>query len=218
MIAALRRRLGRNERGYTLIEMLTVMVIMGVVMGALTAVFVSAFKSETDMNKRFQAQVGSRLALDRIRRDVHCGKAQAASSPVGTAAWSVTLTLGSYCRALRPLPSPLPSYCTINGDGTTTCSVTWCTRNVSTNRYALYRVLSATCGSTGGVKWADYLVPTSTAASCATPSALCIFTALAPTGSKSKLHADFPVNLKPANSRDLYELADDIVLLNSPRS
>ncbi len=45
------RRL-RGERGYSLIEMLTVMVIMGVVMSSLTTVFVSASNSETDMNNR----------------------------------------------------------------------------------------------------------------------------------------------------------------------
>ena len=59
----------------------------------------------------------------------------------------------------------LPSYCK-TGSG----SITWCTRSLGTNRYGLYRIVGATC--TGGVKWADYLVSSSTA-SCS--GALCIF-------------------------------------------
>ena len=136
------RRLG-GERGYSLIEMLTVMVIMGVVMSSLTVVFVTASNSEADMNNRYQAQLTARVALDKMRREVHCAKV---ATPSGSATSSVTLTL-SWTQS----------------DGTTfNCktgsgSVTWCTRNLATNRYGLYRVVGSTC--TGGVKWADFLVP-----------------------------------------------------------
>ena len=182
----------RGERGYSLIEMLIVLSIMSVVMGALTTVFVQASNSELDMNNRFQAQQESRLALDKMRREVHCGSV---ATPAGSSS-SVTLTLPAYCKT---------------GSG----SITWCTRNVSTNRYALYRVVGVTCS--GGVKWADYLVPTSSAAVCS--GTLCIFTYQAQsTSSLAKLHVDFPVNVKPSKSVELYELADDIVLRNSTRS
>ena len=182
----------RGERGYSLIEMLIVLSIMSVVMGALTTVFVQASNSELDMNNRFQAQQESRLALDKMRREVHCGSV---ATPAGSSS-SVTLTLPAYCKT---------------GSG----SITWCTRNVSTNRYALYRVVGASCS--GGVKWADYLVPTSSASVCS--GTLCIFTYVAQsTSSLAKLHVDFPVNVKPLKSVDLYELADDIVLRNSTRS
>jgi prepilin-type N-terminal cleavage/methylation domain-containing protein len=182
----------RGERGYSLIEMLIVLSIMSVVMGALTTVFVQASNSELDMNNRFQAQQESRLALDKMRREVHCGSV---ATPAGSSS-SVTLTLPAYCKT---------------GSG----SITWCTRNVSTNRYALYRVVGASCS--GGVKWADYLVPTSSATVCS--GTLCIFTYVAQsTSSLAKLHVDFPVNVKPSKSVELYELADDIVLRNSTRS
>ena len=185
------RALG-GERGYSLIEMLIVLSIMSVVMGALTTVFVQASNSELDMNNRFQAQQESRLALDKMRREVHCGSV---ATPAGSSS-SVTLTLPAYCKT---------------GSG----SITWCTRNVSTNRYALYRVVGASCS--GGVKWADYLVPTSSASVCS--GTLCIFTYVAQsTSSLAKLHVDFPVNVKPSKSVELYELADDIVLRNSTRS
>lgn len=182
----------RREQGYSLVEMLIVMSIMGIVMGSLMTVFVQASNSEADMNNRFQAQLGARVALDKIRREVHCGSV---ATPAGSSS-SVTLTLPSYCKT---------------GSG----SITWCTRNVATNRYALYRVVGSSC--TGGVKWADYLAPSSSAPTCS--GALCIFTYTAQsTSSLAKLHVDFPVNVKPSRSVDMYELQDDIVLRNSTRS
>jgi prepilin-type N-terminal cleavage/methylation domain-containing protein len=182
----------REERGYSLIEMLIVLSITSVVMGALTVLFIQASNAEMDTNNRFQAQQTARLALDKMRREVHCASM---ATPAGQSS-SVTLTLPNYCKT---------------GNG----SITWCTRNVSTNRYALYRVVGSTCS--GGVKWADYLVPTSSAPDCS--GALCIFTYTAQsTASLAKLHVDFPVNVKPSKGVELYELADDIVLRNSSRA
>jgi prepilin-type N-terminal cleavage/methylation domain-containing protein len=195
MIRFVLRRV-RGERGYTLVEMLTVLVIMSVVMGSLTTVFVAATNSESGMNNRFQAQLTARLALDKMRREVHCASVVSAASPSLTQASSITITLPSYC---------------VTGSG----SITWCTRSVSTNRYALYRVTGASC--TGGTKWADYLAPSSNAPVCS--GALCIFGYTAQsTASLAKLHVDFPVNLKPSKTVNLYELTDDIVLRNSSRS
>ena len=194
LVARMRRRLGA-QGGYTLVEMLTVLLILGVVMASLTTVLASATNADADMNNRFQAQQATRLALDKLRREVHCSSA---ATPTGTTTSSITLTLPAYCK-------------TYSGSA----SVTWCTRNVSTNRYALYRVDGATC--TGGVKWADFLAPTSTAAVCS--GALCVFNYTAQsTSSLAKLHVDFPVNPKPARTVDAYELVDDLVLRNSSRS
>lgn len=182
----------RSERGYTLVEMLTVLVIMGVVMGGLTTVFVSATNSETDMNNRFQAQLNARLALDKMRREIHCASV---ATPTGSSS-SVTITLPSYCKT---------------GSG----SITWCTRSVATNRYALYRVAGSSCS--GGVMWADYLTPSASATTCS--GALCIFNYSAQsTTSLAKLNVDLPVNVKPSKTVDLYELQDAIVLRNSSRS
>lgn len=182
----------RDERGYSLIEMLIVLSITSVVMGSLTVLFIQASNAELDMNNRFQAQQQARLGLDLMRREVHCASM---ATPSGQSS-SVTLTLPNYCKT---------------GSG----SVTWCTRNVSTNRYALYRVVGATCA--GGVKWADYLVPSSSAPVCS--GALCVFSYTdQSTTSLAKLHVDFPVNVNPAKSVELYELLDDIVLRNSSRA
>src|SRR5262249_23163903 len=158
--------------------MLTVLVIMGVVMGGLVTVFVAATNSETDMNNRFQAQLNARLALDKMRREVHCAST---ATPTGSSS-SVTITLPSYCKT---------------GGG----SVTWCTRSVSTGRYALYRVAGATCS--GGVKWADYLVASTGATVCS--GALCVFNFTGQsTSSLAKLHVDFPVNVRPAKTVETY--------------
>jgi prepilin-type N-terminal cleavage/methylation domain-containing protein len=122
----------KDQRGYTLVEMITVLVIFGTVMSALMVLFVQGTGAEVDQNNRFRAQQGARLALDKIRREAHCATAVTVSS-----ASSVTLNLPSYCPT---------------GNG----SVTWCTVSLGTSRYGLYRKAGATCDSTG-VRWADYL-------------------------------------------------------------
>ena len=139
-------RLLSDERGYSLVELIAVLTIMTTVLGALTAVFVAGANGELDMNRRFQAQHGARLALDLLRRDVHCA---GSAAPTG-ASNSVTLTLPLHCRT---------------GGG----YVTWCTQSVTSTRSTLYRVAGSTC--TGGVQRADYLyIPAGSTAFCFTPA------------------------------------------------
>jgi Tfp pilus assembly protein PilW len=122
----------RGEAGYSVVEMITVMVIMSIVFAGITDVFVAGSKAQADQDRRFQAQLSTRFALDKIRRDIHC-----ASDVTPYAADSVTLKLPAGC----------------GGD------VSWCTAAVAgyTNRYALYRQLGTSCSSSTGVKIADYL-------------------------------------------------------------
>jgi prepilin-type N-terminal cleavage/methylation domain-containing protein len=180
---SLRRLLARlrSERGFSLVEMVTVMAIMGIVMSGLTTVFISASNAELDMNNRFQAQSGARLALDKFRREVHC-----ASSVTLNSTSSVTVVLPAGCR----------------NAGT----VTWCTQG-SGSRYGLYRVGGSSCS--GGVKWIDYL----------TQANVFGYTAAA-AGSRllPKVNVDFPVNVKPSKTNELYELKDDVVLRNGTRA
>lgn len=122
----------RRESGYTLIEMLIVMSIMGLVMTAVTTLFVQASNAEVDMNGRFQAQQSARLALDKIRREAHCAQ-------------SVTLTGNTKATINFPASSPC---------GT---SVSWCTAQIgSGSRYGLYRQTGASCSSAGTL-YVDYL-------------------------------------------------------------
>ncbi len=130
----MRARLAR-EGGYSLVEMLTVMVVLAVVMGAISTLLVQGSKAELDMNNRFQAQSNARLALDRLRREVHCASD---ITPAGASA-SITLTMPSHCPTAGGSPA-----------------ITWCTRSAGTNRYELWRYTGAACSGTG-VAVADYL-------------------------------------------------------------
>jgi hypothetical protein len=93
-----------------------------VVLAGLTTLFVSGSNGEIDMNRRFAAQQEARVALDMLRRDVHCSS-QAAP---GTNATTLLLT----------------DPCATGG------YVSWCTAAISgTSWYGLYRNLGATCNS-----------------------------------------------------------------------
>jgi prepilin-type N-terminal cleavage/methylation domain-containing protein len=185
------RLLLQGQRGYSLIELLVVLVVMGIVMSSLTTVFISASSAELDMNNRFQAQLNARLAMDRVRREVHCASAVtlgSAGSPSGPlAATSVTITL--------------PTGCPSNPTGATP-SITWCTQG-SGSRFGVYRVVGSSCS--GGVKYADFLTKPN------------IFDYAAQTGNLAKVNIDLPVNVKPSRTVNAYELKDDIVLRNSSR-
>ena len=85
-------RLFRGQRGYTLIELLAVLTIFLTIVTALTALFVTGAKAELDANRRFQAQQSARIAVDRMRREIHCG-----SALTFTSASSVTITLPAGC-------------------------------------------------------------------------------------------------------------------------
>ncbi len=80
------RRLLRAERGYSLVELLVVLVILGIILGSLTTVFVQGSNAELDNNRRFQAQLQATAAFDRLRRDVHC----ASSASVGGTTMTLT--------------------------------------------------------------------------------------------------------------------------------
>jgi type II secretory pathway pseudopilin PulG len=128
------RRLWRDEGGFTLIELVTVLGLMLITMTALSSAMIAAHKTEEDLNRRFASQLNARLALDKLRREIHCASAV---TPAGASA-TITIMLGSRCPTA--------------GAGTT---VSWCTSGSGT-RYALYRLVGTTCDATG-LKAVDYL-------------------------------------------------------------
>jgi len=123
------RRLVASERGYSLVELLQVTVILAVVIGALMTVFVRAMNSELDMNQRFRAQQEARLAVDKMRREIHCASA---ITPAGSSN-AITVTLPGQCPTA------------VGGSLTT---VVYDVQPVSSGRYALRRA---------GVRVADYI-------------------------------------------------------------
>jgi prepilin-type N-terminal cleavage/methylation domain-containing protein len=177
----------RGDAGYSLVELLTVMSIMSIVFAGVTTVFVSGSKAQAQQERRFQAQLNTRLALDKIRRDIHC--ASDVSPTTGFPTSSVTLTVPTGCGG----------------------NVSWCTAAVggSTTRYALYRRLGSTCSSSTGVKVADYLTNTGgnvfvsflhdTGCSCL-----------------ASLEVDFRASVK-GSTIGAYEITDKIYLRNSTR-
>jgi type II secretory pathway pseudopilin PulG len=165
MIERIKLRL-RGEVGTTIVEMLTVMIIMSIVFAGITSVFVAGSKAAAEQDRRFQAQLTTRLALDKIRRDIHCATDV---TPFTTNA--VTLKIPTAC----------------GGD------VSWCTFLVSgyTNRYRLYRQVGTSCSS-AGTKIGDYL----TSKNSSPPILFPLFAHDVGCGCLASLQVDFAVSVK----------------------
>jgi prepilin-type N-terminal cleavage/methylation domain-containing protein len=185
------RRLRVEEAGYSLVELLIVLVILGTVLGGLTTVFVSGSKAELDMNLRFQAQQNARLALSRIRIDIHLAGCMTTDSTSTISLYSAPATPGA-C-----IGSP---------------TVTWCSAASAqlSGRWTLYRASGATCNSSVGLQITDYLT-TNSLFTTNTPTA----------GSKQRasVGVSFPVSTNSTNPNlDRYQLQDTIVLRNAPQA
>jgi prepilin-type N-terminal cleavage/methylation domain-containing protein len=114
----------RSEAGFTLIELLVVASILVILLTALTEVLVSALHTQTDQTTRAQGQQDARLALDKLRREIHCATSVVFNPSNVTPSQSATITLGDYC----------PSY------SATSKYVTWCTSpSTPTSPYTLWR-------------------------------------------------------------------------------
>ena len=179
------------EGGYTLVELLVVMVLMGIVLGALTTLWVSGSNTELRLNRQFQAQQAGRLAVDRIRTDIHCANAAEAK------------TIGAYPGVKLAFPT----------GGCSASTVSWCVvpSTAMTGRYALWRstATSNICTSSDASRLfvADDLTTSSGVFS--TP-------ALVNNGLET-VAVDFRVSANPNANADVYELKDAIVVRNSTR-
>jgi prepilin-type N-terminal cleavage/methylation domain-containing protein len=184
-----------EEDGYTLVELVVVMAILGVVMSGLTAVFVGGSNAEVQLNNRFRAQQDARAALDKIRGDIHCAsKAQSA--------------------AINTYPALRLDVTSCSG---TTTYAYWCVISSSTSpqRYQVYRTsataapTSATCTSTDAsrVVIASNLVSSSAFTTNATP-----LNGLQTVGVDVKVAGNQVSNIK-----EVYELTDSIVVRNGTR-
>lgn len=184
-------RLRRDEAGYSLVEMLTVMMIMAVVFGGLTDVFTSASKADLDMQNRFSAQLNTRLALDKFRTDVHCAYDVSPNTPNPWTSAQSSITLK-----------------------TTACGgsdVTWCTaqQSGSTTRWDLYRQTGSTCSSASpAVRVAQYLT---------TSTPFTSFAHVTGCGCLASVGVSLPVGVNRNQSTGTYKLQDTIYLRNSTR-
>jgi prepilin-type N-terminal cleavage/methylation domain-containing protein len=176
------------ESGYTMVELLAVLAIFLTVVTALTTLFVSGSRAELDANNRFQAQQNARLALDRLRRELHCSS-------------GITKTDGTALTAtpVAAIRVALPSHCPTAGGATIT--VDYQLVSQGTSRWELQRVQGSST-----VPIADYLTEDE------------IFTYTAESASsRALLHVDMPVNLNPNEGWKTWRLVDDIVLRNTLR-
>ena len=181
-----------SEKGYSLIELLVTMVILVIVLGSLTTVFISGSGAEATLNNRFQAQQNARLALDRIRADIHC--ATAAQAQTINTYPGLKLAVGN-CYAATP-------------------TISWCVVQFSATplRYQLFRSTTtgaSTCTGSDAARVliADYLVSTTA-----------FTTATIPQYTLQRVGVDFRVtpNTKSTTADD-YELTDSIVARNATR-
>jgi len=178
----------------TLIEMLVTITIMGLVVAAIAGLLVEAAKTQVDVANRFQAQQDAVLALNKLRREMHC--ATAMTGPGAGASSYATITLATQC---------------VTGGGTT---VTWCTQPAyagSTNQFNLVRVTgtySGSCDPTSiGMTFAEHLTTANIFSSYTCPTA----------SSLGYVSVNLPVDTTPNDSKQAYDLTDDIVLRNTQR-
>jgi prepilin-type N-terminal cleavage/methylation domain-containing protein len=181
-----------SEKGYSLIELLVTMVILVIVLGSLTTVFISGSSAEATLNNRFQAQQSARLGLDRIRGDIHC--ASAAQAQTVNTYPGLKLAVGN-CYAATP-------------------TISWCVVQFSTTpvRYQVFRSTTTgatTCTGTDAARVliADYLVSSSA-----------FTTTTIPQYTLQRVGVDFKVSANAKSSTaDVYELTDSIVARNATR-
>jgi type II secretory pathway pseudopilin PulG len=181
--------LGREEAGYSMVELVAVMAIFLIILTSLTTLSASGAKAELDLNRRFEAQQSARLGLDKLRRELHCSNGITATN-------DLPLPMTPVAAVKVSLPSHCPSA------GGQNITVIYETALVAANRWELRRT------KTGGtpVKISDYLTDDD------------VFTYSAQsTTSRAKLHVDLPVNVNPNEGWKQWRLVDDIVLRNTLR-
>ncbi len=182
---------GGGEEGYTLIEMVVVMAILGTVLAGLTTVFVSGSAAELDLNRRYQAQQQARLALNQIRSDVHCASGAQAQ------------TIGAYPGLKLSVTSCYAS----------TPTISWCVVPVTTTpaRYAVYRSTATTniCTTSDATRTfiTDYLTTNAGVFTTGSISQYALQT----------VAVDFKISVNPTTSKDVYELTDSVVARNGAR-
>lgn len=206
------------EAGYGMLELIVVMAILGVVMMGLTTAFAAGLSAEAGATRRATAQENARIALARMRTDIHC--ASGAPAPEANPYGGFTLTL-------TQSPNACPSVTT------TTSGVQWCTipHDGSTTRWQLYRFLGTLLEDCGGSGASTLLVdhvaeptggwPTHTGTDPAPASwagNLWPTSPTCPTGNLPTVAVQMAMNVDPEKRpNERYQLEDTIALRNAPR-
>jgi prepilin-type N-terminal cleavage/methylation domain-containing protein len=196
-----------GEGGFTLVELLVTLVLMGIVMGAVTASFASAFTGETRNFASATNEENARLALDRLRMDIHC-------SNIANGATANPSLDGGYIFVLSEITTSAgAASCPKLGSGVDSNGeawVSWCTIYVAPNRYRLYRETVQDCDGTAATFMVDYITR---------PNIWDTHQNCSPTAWQQYVGVDLITNVDPNSGQNTYEydLHDAIGLRNSDR-
>ncbi|HWQ01418.1 MAG TPA: prepilin-type N-terminal cleavage/methylation domain-containing protein [Gaiellaceae bacterium] len=198
-LRSLRRRASpAREEGFTMVEMLTVMVVLTIILAPLAGSFVHALAAQVDQTRRFDAQQAARQALDRMRKDIHC--AHGVTDPYvndsggNTIVMTETNVTGTAeCPGLVQTNASAVQWCTVPVDG-------------ATDRYRLYRENDPDnlCDGVGSTFMVDYLTKADL-----WESPTCV------TSQYPTVAVTMPVDVDPVHHpAGSYELSDRIALRN----
>jgi prepilin-type N-terminal cleavage/methylation domain-containing protein len=203
MMNRIRRRLA-SDGGFTLIELLITLTLMGIVMGGITTSFASAFAHETRAIAEATNQEHARLALNRLRMDIHCAYQANGATPNDTGDGGFTFVLAEIVH------SSGEQACPRLGLAPGSSWVAWCTIRVGSDnsRYKLYRENVQQCDGVGSTFMVDYITRPDiwdTRENCA------------PSGWQQYVGVNLVTNLQPSMKTHEYALHDSISLRNSER-
>ncbi len=223
----------RSDGGYALVELITVMIILGTILAALVGSFVTGMSQEVDQTRREQAYANARVALDRMRLDIHCSGGLTSVDQNLYGGFTLTLTEAQSGQEGN-CPGVIPT-------GDSSVGVQWCTVNPQypavTRRWVLYRFLgldASDCGTgfSGSTFQVDYIAvppagwpqntetttpPTSWVGNI-WPSGTSCADGTAPVGALPTVAVDLSAALDPVKyPKENYELRDAIALRNANR-
>ena len=193
------------EAGYTLVELIVVMALLGIILGALVGGFTTAIRAETDQTVRANDRESAREVLERMRKDIHCASGAAAQptldslgNPTGTGYTLQLAVTQSQCLGV-----------TTGSNG-----VQWCSVSVggSTTRYQVFRTTTGTCNAASATFQVDYV----TNFGAITGGNFWSLPACS-TGRLQAVSVNMPVNQYPVTQpNETYDLADTIAMRNAP--
>jgi prepilin-type N-terminal cleavage/methylation domain-containing protein len=194
---AARRLSPAGEGGFTLVEMLVVMAVLLAILAGITGSYVSSLTAQVDQTRRFDAQENARLALDRMRKDIHC--AHGVTDPYVNDSGGQTIVMTETNTTGQ---AECPGLVQTNASG-----VQWCTIPVAgaTDRYQLYRENDPDeqCDGADATFMTDYLTRADIWA-----SPTCV------TGQYATVEVTMPVDVDPSKRPGAYQLGDQIALRN----
>ncbi len=187
------------------------MALLLVVLTAITATFVSGTHAETNVQHRLQAQSDARLALTRMREDIHC--ALNVQSFAANAYGGYTLSLTEEYNQCAVVDS-------LAGGGSSIVYLAWCTipDPAVAGTFDLYRK-NGSCDSSGTLEAKGIVIPVSGIWPAGQTGNIWPAAGACQTGYLKTQPVDMAVNPDAVGSpNESYELKDEIALRNSTRS